>query len=46
MAYCFIRDDRSIRVYRSISYTRVQKSGQAIAGLSETVPPARTNMHV
>ena len=33
MADCFIRDDCSIRVYRSISYTRVQKSGQAIAGL-------------
>ena len=34
MADCFIRDDCSIRVYRSVSYTRVQKSDQAIAGLA------------
>ena len=35
MADCFIRDDCSIRVYRSVSYTRVQKSDQAIAGAGE-----------
>ena len=40
MADCFIRDDCSIRVYRSVSYTRVQKSDQAIAGLAGAVPPA------
>ena len=42
MADCFIRDDCSIRVYRSVSYTRVQQSDQAIAGaavLAEAVPP-------
>ena len=33
MADCFIRDDCSIRVYRSVSY-------QAIAGLAGAVPPA------
>ena len=31
MSDCFIRDDCFIRVYRSVSYTRVQKSGEAIA---------------
>ena len=40
MADCIIRDDCSIRVYRSVSYTRVQKSDQAIAGLAGAVPPA------
>ena len=40
MADCIIRDDCSIRKYRSVSYTRVQKSGQAIAGLPGAVPPA------
>ena len=40
MADCIIRDDFSIRKYRSVSYTRVQKSGQAIAGLPGAVPPA------
>ena len=33
MADCFIKDDCSIRVYRSVSYTRVQKSDQAIIRL-------------
>ena len=33
MADCFIRDDCSIRVYRSVSYTRVKKWYKAIAGL-------------
>ena len=49
MADCFIKDDFSIRVYpvdQLVSYTRVQKSGQAIAGLAEVVTPASTNMHV
>ena len=40
MADCFIRDDFSIRVYRFVSYTRMQKSGQAIAGLAGAVPLA------
>ena len=40
MADCFIRDDPSIRVYRSVSYTRVQKNDQAIARLAGAVPPA------
>ena len=40
MAYSFIRYDCSIRVYRSVSYTRVQKSSQAIAALAGAVPPA------
>ena len=40
MADCIIRDDCSIRKYQSVSYTRVQKSGQAIAGLPKAVPPA------
>ena len=40
VADCLIRDDCSIRVYRSIKYTRVQKSGQAIARLPGAVPPA------
>ena len=40
MADCIIRDDCSIRVYRSVSYTRVQKSDQAIAGLAGAVPQA------
>ena len=35
MADCIIRDDCSIRVYRSVSYTT-----QAIAGLPGAVPPA------
>ena len=39
MADCF-RDDCSIRVYRSVSYTRMQKSGQTIAGLAGEVPLA------
>ena len=34
MADCFIR------VYQSVSYARVQKSGQAIARLAGAVPPA------
>ena len=34
------RDDCSIRVYRSVSYTRVQKSDQAIAALAGAVPLA------
>ena len=37
---CVIRDDCSIRVYRSVSNIGVQKSGQAIAGLPGAVPPA------
>ena len=40
MTDCNIRDDCSIRVYRSVSYTRVQKSDQVIAGLAGAVPPA------
>ena len=40
MADCVIRDDCSIRVYRSFSYTRMQKNGKAIAGLAGAVPPA------
>ena len=41
MADCFIRDDCSIRVYRSVSYTRVQKLVRLyIAGLAGAVPPA------
>ena len=40
MADCYNKDDCSIRVYRSVSYTRVQKSGQAIAGLAEAAPLA------
>ena len=42
MADCFIRDDCSFRVYQSVSYTRLQKSGQTIyiAGLAGAVPPA------
>ena len=39
MADCFITDDCSNRVYRSVSYTRVQQSDQAIAGLAGAVPP-------
>ena len=30
MADCFIKDDCSIRIYQSVIYMRVQKSGQAI----------------
>ena len=30
MADCFIEDDFSIRIYRSVIYMRVQKSGRAI----------------
>ena len=41
MADCFIRGDCSIRVYRSVSYTRVQKSDQAIAELAGAIPPAQ-----
>ena len=31
MADCIIKYDCSIRIYQSVIYTRVQKSGQAIA---------------
>ena len=41
MADRFIRDDCSIRLYPSVSHTRVQKSDQAIAGLAGAVPPAQ-----
>ena len=37
MADCFIRDDCSNRVYRSVSYTRVQQSDQAIAGAAPPI---------
>ena len=37
MADCFIGDDCSIRVYRSVSYAR---GDQAIPGLAGVVPPA------
>ena len=40
MADCLIRDDCFIRVYGSVTCTRVQKSGQALPGLAVAVPQA------
>ena len=41
MADCFIRDDCSIRVYRSVNYIyKGAKKCQAIAELGGAVPPA------